>query len=100
MSTPEGMEAGTVGPDPTVEVVTQQPELEITSITYKRLWNLGNYENISIDARAIVHQGEDPSAVFRSLRSFVDGQGPGKSKWGGYEWDERRGALMEDEDGE
>jgi len=46
----------------------------ITSITYARLWNLGNYENERFEVTAQVAAGDDPAAVLRECKAFVENE--------------------------
>jgi len=44
----------------------------ISQITYKRIHNLGNYENQELSATALIGDDENPIAVFEGLRAFVE----------------------------
>lgn len=46
--------------------------LVITSVGYRRLKNLGNYENHSLEATAQVAAGEDPEAVRQTLVEWIE----------------------------
>lgn len=50
------------------------PNLNITSVAYRRLKNLGNYENECVEAEAQVAPGEDPKAVYVALVAWVEEQ--------------------------
>lgn len=45
--------------------------MKITTITYKRTVNMGNYENKSLEATTQVEEDEDPSEASDLLRSWV-----------------------------
>ncbi len=42
--------------------------MKITQIEYRRLVNLGNYENETLATTATVEEHEDPAKVFALLR--------------------------------
>ncbi len=48
--------------------------LKITQIEYRRLVNLGNYENETLATTATVEEHEDPSKVFALLREWTNEQ--------------------------
>lgn len=48
--------------------------INITSVNYSKLVNLGNYENEKIAAWATVEDGQKPEEVLDGLRSWVDEQ--------------------------
>jgi len=48
--------------------------IEITSVNYSKLVNLGNYENEKIAAWATVEDGQTPEDVLDGLRTWVDEQ--------------------------
>ena len=41
--------------------------MKITQASYRRLWNLGNYENISVELTADVAEGESTRAALNAL---------------------------------
>ncbi len=45
--------------------------MRITTIEYRRLVNLGRYENEHLTATAEVAEGDDPSEAAAALRAFV-----------------------------
>ncbi len=45
--------------------------MRITTITYSRTINLGNYESKKLEATAEVDNGEDPSVVADTLRAWL-----------------------------
>lgn len=48
--------------------------MNIATVTYSRLKNLGNYENERLDATAAVLEGQTPEQVHEQLRTWVHGQ--------------------------
>ncbi len=48
--------------------------LKITQIEYRRLVNLGNYENETLATTATVDEQEDPAKVFALLREWTNEQ--------------------------
>lgn len=48
--------------------------MKITAVTVRRLKTLGNYNNIAIEATAVVEEGQDPAAVRAELDRWVEGQ--------------------------
>lgn len=48
--------------------------LNITSVAYRRLKNLGNYENECVEAEAQVAPDDDPKAVYVALVAWVEEQ--------------------------
>jgi len=45
--------------------------MNIKSVSYKRIRNLGNYESEHLEVFAEVDEGEDPGEVSQKLREFV-----------------------------
>ena len=45
--------------------------MKIKEISYKRIKNIGNYENESLEVIAQVEDNEDPNKVFENLKHFV-----------------------------
>lgn len=43
----------------------------VHKVTYRRLKNLGNYENETVEVEAIVLAGQTPEQVLRTLRNWV-----------------------------
>jgi len=41
--------------------------MKINEVCYKRTFNLGNFENVSLELRATVDDGESVQSVFDSL---------------------------------
>lgn len=58
-----------IGPDETEPAV---PVPHITSVSYSRLVNLGDYQNEKLGASARVEEGDDPSVVLENLRYWVE----------------------------
>jgi hypothetical protein len=54
--------------------------MDIGRIAYRKLFNLGNYENESIEAEAWVQPGESPADVLEGLRSWVEQQHEGPAE--------------------
>ena len=55
--------------------------MKLLTLTYRRIHNLGNYENEQLEATAEVGVGEEPARVLRELKKFVQrhiGIGPSK----------------------
>ncbi len=48
--------------------------MKIETITYKRVKNLGNFENETFQATATLEEGEDEAVAAKRLMSFVIGQ--------------------------
>lgn len=48
--------------------------MKIETITYKRVKNLGNYENETFQATATVTEADDPETAAKKLREFVNSQ--------------------------
>ncbi|BAY78680.1 hypothetical protein NIES25_51840 [Nostoc linckia NIES-25] len=48
--------------------------MKIETITYKRVKNLGNFENETFQATATIEEGDDPAIEAKHLMSFVSGQ--------------------------
>ena len=48
--------------------------MKIETITYKQVKNLGNYQNETLEATAIVEEGDDPQVVAQELKAFVYAQ--------------------------
>lgn len=48
--------------------------MKIETITYKRVKNLGNFENETFQATATLEEGEDEAVTAKRLMSFVIGQ--------------------------
>ena len=48
--------------------------MEVTTVTYRRVSNLGNYETEALEVEAIVDEFEEPAEVVAQLRAFVDDQ--------------------------
>lgn len=48
--------------------------MKITAVSYRRLKNLGNYENEAIEATALVEDWEDSVQTLDALRSWVEDQ--------------------------
>lgn len=48
--------------------------MKITAVGYRRLKNLGNYENEAVEATALVEDWEDPAQTLDALRSWVGDQ--------------------------
>ncbi|WP_009632455.1 hypothetical protein [Synechocystis sp. PCC 7509] len=46
----------------------------ITSISYQKVKNLGNYESERLEATATVGEDESVTEAVKPLRAFVDGQ--------------------------
>lgn len=42
-------------------------EVEITEVSFRRKFNLGNYETEDIELTATVRQGQDPADVLKAL---------------------------------
>jgi hypothetical protein len=55
----------------TVDEVQVEGDLTITSVSYSRLVNLGNYENEKVQASARVADGQDPDVVLGGLKTWV-----------------------------
>lgn len=47
-------------------------KLKITQISYKRIHNLGNYENQKVSCTTSVDSSENPEEVFVNLKAFVE----------------------------
>lgn len=45
--------------------------MKIETITYKRVHNLGNYQNETLEVTAIVEEGEEAHIVAKVLKAFV-----------------------------
>lgn len=62
------------------EVIFEEPQkrdvMKLERIKYERLFSLPNFENIKVGAEALVEEGEDKNACFRSLANFVESQRP------------------------
>lgn len=54
-------------------MATKKKKLQLKTVTYSRIKNIGNYENERVEAVAVVQPGEDPSEVLRGLKRFVLG---------------------------
>lgn len=48
--------------------------MRIQSLTYKRLVNLGDYNNETFEATALLSEGDDIYQAALEIRSFVEGQ--------------------------
>ncbi|MBD2416073.1 hypothetical protein H6G80_03200 [Nostoc sp. FACHB-87] len=48
--------------------------MKIETITYKRVKNLGNYENETFQATATVTETDNPETAAKILRQFVNNQ--------------------------
>ena len=48
--------------------------MKITAVSYRRLKNLGNYENEAVEATALVEDWEDSAQTLDALRSWVEDQ--------------------------
>lgn len=48
--------------------------MNITTITYSRTVNMGNYESKKIEATCEPDDGEDPSAACDALRAWIIGE--------------------------
>ena len=48
--------------------------MKIRTITVKLIKNLGNYQSKTVEATAIVQQGDDPKVVGQELQAFVYSQ--------------------------
>ena len=48
--------------------------MKINTVGYRRLKNLGNYENEAIEATALVEDWEDPAQTLDALRNWVEDQ--------------------------
>jgi hypothetical protein len=46
--------------------------MQIESISYQRVKNLGNYESERFEASANVVEGEDPHTAFIALKRYVE----------------------------
>jgi hypothetical protein len=46
--------------------------MKVESVTYKRLTNLGNYENETVAVSVLVEDGDSPQAALEAARAFVD----------------------------
>ncbi len=45
--------------------------MQIQTITYKQIKNLGNYQSATLEATAIVNEGEDLCECVEALKKFV-----------------------------
>lgn len=45
--------------------------MEISQITYRRVFNLGNYETETIEVTALVHFSESAENVYRELKEWT-----------------------------
>lgn len=45
--------------------------MEINQVTYRRVFNLGNYETETIEVTALVHFSEDAETVYQSLKEWT-----------------------------
>lgn len=54
--------------------------MDIGRIAYRKLFNLGNYENETIEAEAWVQPGESPVDVLQDLRAWVEQQHEGRKE--------------------
>ncbi|MDJ0800516.1 MAG: hypothetical protein QNJ51_27525 [Calothrix sp. MO_167.B12] len=45
--------------------------MQIQTITYKQIKNLGNYQSAALEATAIVNEGEDLCECVEALKKFV-----------------------------
>lgn len=41
--------------------------MQVCEVTYRRVFNLGNYEAAHVELKAVIGQGEDPKAVIDQL---------------------------------
>ena len=41
--------------------------MKITEVTYRRVFNLGNYETLALELTAEINEGEDPQAALDQL---------------------------------
>lgn len=48
--------------------------MNIQTISYQRVQNLGNYESQRFEATANVVEGEDPQVAFEALKAYVESQ--------------------------
>lgn len=48
--------------------------MEISQITYRRVFNLGNYETEAVEVTALVHFSEQPENVLEQLKSWTTEQ--------------------------
>ncbi len=48
--------------------------MEIQSITYRRMKNLGNFENETIEITSLVQQGDVPDTVLEQMRAWTTAQ--------------------------
>ena len=68
--------------------------MEIREIVYKRLKNLGNYENEQVELKAILNQDESVSEGFKELKNQAElalglftcdvDEDKDNSDWGGF----------------
>lgn len=48
--------------------------MEISQITYRRVFNLGNYESETIEVTALVHFSESAETVYAELKQWTTEQ--------------------------
>lgn len=48
--------------------------MKITTITYRRVLNLGKYETETLEVQAEIEEGDDPAVVFEEVKAFVHQQ--------------------------
>jgi len=46
--------------------------MKIVEVTYRKKYNLGNYETHDIELKALVEDGEDPEEVLNKLKDACD----------------------------
>lgn len=68
--------------------------MKIQTLSYKRTHNLGNYNNETLDAMAVIEDGEDPVKAAIELRLFVVSQVGLEDKI--REWEERQTQLQQE----
>ena len=66
------------------------------TVTYARLYNLGNYENERIEVAMDIPEGADASAAYEQLRALVDAQHAAFEAARRAEEEERRRRYMEE----
>jgi len=54
--------------------MSENQKSRITSITYARLKNLGNWENARVEATAVIAEGEKPADIMKRLKQWVKTQ--------------------------
>ena len=53
----------------------------VERVGYKRTWNLGDYESVSLDASIVLEEGDDPAEAWALAKSEVAAQSAPVIAW-------------------